>query len=81
MTIAERATKLFDALEEAEGDQLCGLHFRPEREAMIADAIRAAVEEDRAARTSGLRYKCGCPAVPSEKVKAFCPEHLATLAE
>lgn len=30
---------------------------------------------------AGLKYKCGCAAVPSSKVKAFCPQHNETLAE
>ncbi len=43
MTPEERAEKVFDALEAAEGEQLCGARVRPERVSLIAAAIREAV--------------------------------------
>jgi hypothetical protein len=52
------------------------LKLLTERDCLAAEAVGL-----RAAFAPPGAYRCGCPAVWSDKIKAFCPTHLMTLAD
>jgi hypothetical protein len=49
--------------------------------AAIRRAMAAEAEVQRLTAYEGLKYKCGCAAIRSDKIKAFCPKHCRPLED
>lgn len=50
-------------------------------ETVTRDDVRAFADAVGIRLRGARSYKCGCAAVRSDNIKAFCPEHHATLAD